>query len=721
MQNPEILDAAVQFHQSGNLPEAEKRYRQILAQQPEHADANHLLGLLAYQGKFYSQAADLIRRAISTDGSRSAYHNSLGLVLKETGATDQSLNSFRRALELDAHNGEALVNLARLNLQLENYDEALNLYGSLLSRQPDNTEALGNMGIVFNTTGQYQEAINCFQKLISIHPTNAEAHSNLGVAYHKSGDQTMAHKAYLAALSEAPDHLETLINLGLLFQEMGQLDAAQRHFEKACEVAPNSADAVANLGVVFQLKARPKKSLQVLQEAIELDPGHAKAHANLGTAYLELGYPQKASDCFQQALNLNPDFPSALSNLILSNLYLPETTSVHTRDAGRQFDELISKVPVTSVSHPNSRDPDRRLKIGFMSSDLRRHAVSSFLETVWQAISSDQYEIYAYATSPDEDDVSQRLKSYVDHWYNLSPLSAAQKADQVRTDQIDILFDLAGHTANNNLETMALKPAPVQIGWIGFSGTTGLSAMDYILGDPWVTPREDEGQYTETVWRLPHCYLSFTPPDRAIEIAETPALQNGYVTFGCFNNLSKLTAPAISLWSRILNQVPQSQLILKAKQLDDPDFKSHLLGQFDACGLDRNRIQLLQRTSGLDAHLLTYNQIDIALDPFPYCGTTTTCEALWMGVPVLTLEGQSFVSRVGASLLRNAGLEDWIAPDERDYLHKALQFSRDLDSLNAYRQATRANFMSSPAGNARLFASDFENAMRAMWKIWCGA
>lgn len=715
----DVLNAAVQLHQSGQLQEAEKKYRHILAQQPDHSDANHLLGLLAYQGKFYQEAVDLITNAISVDATQAMYHNSLGLAQKGLGQQTASVSSFQRALDLNQDYSEAHSNLALVYLEMGDNKRSVRHFTRAIELNPENMDALGNLGNAYRGSGDLDSAIACYQAVIDKQPELPHAHCHLGVALQELGRYDDAMAAYRKAISIDKGFSDAYINLGLVLQELGQLADAAQQFHAALSLNSESVEAHSNLGVVLQQQALPDQALRHLEKAIALAPDHAKAHANLGTVLLELGDAKKAVSCFQQALILQPQFPTAYSNLMLGRLYLADTDKTEILNLACKINNQFSESAIPDRAFSNIPDANRRLKVGFVSSDLRRHPVSSFLENLWAELPSDKIDTFAYATSPIEDDVSQRLKKSIGKWHNISKLPADKKAACILDDQIDILIDLGGHTAQNNLDVFALKPAPVQVSWLGYSATTGLKAMDYILGDPWVTPEQDENQYSERIWRLPNSYLCYSPPDIALEVAPTPALERGYITFGTFNNLTKLTDQAIACWSDVLLNVPESRLLLKAKQLDLPAFRQHLHSRFMDCGVAPERIQLLERTAGIEDHFSLYNQIDIALDPFPYSGTTTTCEALWMGVPVLSLKGDRFVARVGESFLKNTGLDDWVAHSTQELIDKATSYSQDSAALNSLRQNIRSKFIKSPACDAQLFARHMSAALINMWGKWC--
>ncbi len=715
------IHQALQHHQSGRLQEAEKLYREILSKTPEHPDANHLLGVLANQSGFPKVGIAHISTAIRSNAKPPMFHNSLGLAYVGDNRFDEAIKSFKNALKRQRDYPDAHFNLAGAYLQKGAIPNAIKHFRRVISLKPDHMDAHGNLGNALKQKGDFEGAVACYETVIKAQPQRPEAHCNLGVALQELGQTEQALAAYRRAIDLKPDYMEAYNNLAQALQNQGQWDEAIDCLQKALSLQPDFTETHSNLGIAYMQKGHPAEAQKHLQEATRLAPGHATAESNLGAALIELGYPRRAITHFKKALELRPHFPTAYSNLLLSQLYLSETNPKQNSDLARRFTETIPPNASPLRSSKNNPDPDRPLKIGFVSADLRHHSVSYFLEAVWPLLNSDSLEVHAYATSPKEDDMSRRLESSVSVWRNLAGLSIAKQAHTIQKDNIDILVDLGGHTAHNSLPLFAAKPAPLQVTWLGYSATTGLGAMDYILCDPWVLPESEEDQYSETPWRMPETYLCFSPPQGNIAIAELPALNNGYITFGSFNNLSKLTDAAIHCWAQILRKTPDSRLMLKAKQLDQADYRSYLHTRFASEGIEADRLTFLERTQGLAEHLSTYNKIDMALDTFPYGGTTTTAEALWMGVPVLTMKGNSFVSHVGESLLQNSGLTRWIAQSPDDYVEKAVAAARDLSALSQLRQQLRDQFVASPVCDAPRFTAQLETAFRSMWNHHCTA
>ena len=361
----------------------------------------------------------------------------------------------------------------------------------------------------------------------------------------------------------------------------------------------------------------------------------------------------------------------------------------------------------------------KRLRVGFVSGDLRNHPIGFFLESILSCIDPTKIELIAYPTTPKTDGLSDRIKPFFSIWKPIYGQSDEAVANLIYADGIHVLLDLSGHTAHNRLSMFGWKPSPVQVSWLGYFATTGLNEMDYLLGDPYVTPPENDGHFTEKVWRMPETFECLTPPDVDIEVAAPPALNRGYITFGCFNKLSKMNDKVVTLWAKVLEAVPNSRLFLKNMSLQKQSICERVIQRFAAQGINRERITL-EKHERREKYFAAYNRVDIALDPFPFAGATTSFDSLWMGVPVLTLAGDHFVSRMGVRTLMNAGLPDWIVDDEEEYVTKSVVFASNLDKLAMLRAGLRAQVLASPLFDARRFARNFEDSLWEMWRRWQG-
>lgn len=409
----------------------------------------------------------------------------------------------------------------------------------------------------------------------------------------------------------------------------------------------------------------------------------------------------------------------ALSALLFSLHYQPDVSATELARLHRLYGERF-EAPLHAAwqAHANDPDPERPLRVGFVSADFHRHPVGYFMVNVLDALDRAQVNAYLYANQGVHDDFTERFQAAATVWREVKGLDDDALAQRIRDDAIDILVDLSGHTAGERLMVFARKPAPVQVTYLGYFDSTGLTAMDYILGNPWVLPEAEEGLYTERPWRLPETHLCYTVSGSKVEVSDLPARQSGSVTFGCFNKFEKVNDRVVACWARILQAVPNSRLLLKARTLDDPEVGAWVRERFAGQGVAPERL-ILEGTSPHQSYLETYHRVDLALDPYPYNGGTTTMDALWMGVPTLTMQGDRYVAHMSESILRNVGLTDWIAADEDDYVAKAVAYAADLDGLAALRAQLRQRLLASPLCDAPRFAHHLEQALREMWRIWC--
>jgi predicted O-linked N-acetylglucosamine transferase (SPINDLY family) len=563
-------------------------------------------------------------------------------------------------------------------------------------------------------------AVELISKALSIKPDFAEAHSNLGLALKGQGKLDAAVECYRKALSIKPDYAEAHNNLGLALNDQGKPDAAVESYRKALSIKPDYAEAHNNLGITLQEQGKLDAAVASYRRVLSIKPDHVEAHNNLGTALKDQGRLDDAVGCYRKSLSIKPDYAAAHNNYLMTAQYgtrhSPAELLADHLDFGKRFEAPLR---ASWPSHDNDRDPQRRLRVGFVSGDLCAHPVGFFLESVLAHLDPKELDIVLYPTHSHIDALTKRLQGMGFAWESMVGLSDEHAAQRIREDAIDILVDLSGHTCHNRLRLFARKPAPVQVTWLGYPATTGLQAMDYIFCDRYGVPANESHHFVEKPWYLPNTYLCLTPPQDEIAVAALPALTMGRVTFGSFNNLTKMNDAVVALWAQVLHAVPGSRLFLKTKQLNDTSMQRNTLSRFAARGIAANRLALEGGTSSRADHLATYNRVDMALDPFPYNGVTTSVECLWMGVPVITKRGDRFIARQGESILHNVGLPDWIAADHEAYVAIAVTRATDLSGLAALRATLRSRLLASPLCDAPVFARNFEAAFRGMWQIYC--
>jgi protein O-GlcNAc transferase len=599
--------------------------------------------------------------------------------------------------------------------------QALKCYEAAIALAPGFARAHLNRGNALLELDDFVGAIGAFETVLKLDPKYAGAHFNIGNAYRRFGESESARLAYSRAIALESNYVDAEVALGSVLDDLQQYSSAIVHYRRALALQPNYAQVHSNLGNVLRSMGMFESAVLSYGLALEINPDFAEAHNNLGNVLKDLGKLPEALACYRRALAIAPGFTDAHSSLLfLLNYRTAENASVTLREANN-YGFLVTKPARCFNEWSNAIDPERSLRVGFVSGDFREHPVSYFLEDVLSALvrlAPEPIKIYGYSNHIRSDAATARIQSRCTAWCLTIEMSDAALATRIRQDAIDILIDLSGHTAHNRLPVFAIKPAPVQVSWLGYFGTTGVAAIDYLIADPWTLLPREEPFFTEKIWRLPETRLCFTPPRVSVAVSPLPATHNAQFTFGCFNNLSKMTEEVVRLWVRILNAVPGSCLFLKSPQLSEATVRNSVFDAFATGGIHPDRLTL-EGLSSRAEYLASYQRVDISLDPFPYTGGTTTVESLWMGVPVITLQGTNFLSRQGVGLLMNAGLPDWIASDPDDYVKRAVQHAGDLSALANLRYGLRKQVLASPIFDAPRFARFFEAALRDMWRIWC--
>jgi len=716
---PEALALALQHQQAGRLSEAEALYRQILQAQPDHPDALHLLGMVAYQVGKYDIAFDLVSQAIRHNAHVPGYHSNLGEILRLLGKLPDAERHLREALTLAPSFVEARNNLGLVLSQQGKIGDAIAEYHKTLAIQPTYADAHNHLGVVFKNQGNPDAAIVHLQQAVALKPDYAEARSNLGVVLQEQGRLEEAIAQHREALVLKPGAANAYYNLGIALQCQGKLDEAVLMYRQALTLNPSSAQASNNLGVVLQGQGKSADAIAQYNRALTLKPDHAEAHSNLGRTLMEQGAIEDATACYRRALALKPDLVNAHSNLLFCLHYdtAHESTAIVT-EYRAWYEQHARKFAAQIAPHANRRDAERPLRIGYVSADFKRHPVGYFLDPVLAAHDPAIVSVFCYSGVSVADEWTAHIRTHADHWREIAWKSDEDVARIIREDGIDILVDMSGHTGGNRLLVFARKPAPVQVTWIGFFTSTGLETMDYLLADGFYSPPLGGAVLTEQLASMPANHLCFRPPVYTPPVAPSTAAMRGYPTFGCFNNLSKINGDVVRVWAAILKRLPEARLILKTHALGDASVRERYGRMFQEQGIEPHRLDLLGPSSHA-ALLDSYGQFDIALDPFPYCGGWTTCEALWMGIPVITLQGASFSSCIGAGLLQTVGVGEWIADTPDRYIEIAAQLGGNIGGLATLREGLRARVAASSLCDADTFAHNLEQVYRVMWRKWC--
>jgi len=614
------------------------------------------------------------------------------------------------------------IQLALENHKAGNLRQAELMYRNILKKQPNNVDALHLLGVLLHQLGDYASAIKYIRKALKLDAGFAEAYNNLGNVMRDKGLNDEAETCYQKAIQLNPIFAEAYTNLGVARREKGQIDKAVICYQKAIQLNPNFAVTHTNLGVALYLKGRLSESIESHSQALLLKPDFAEAYLNLGHAYKSQGNLDKAVECFRNALMLNPNYLVCYSDLIFlmnySSRYDAQTlVSEHLRFSR----QIIEPLCFGTITYTNERTFGRRLRIGYVSPDFRRHAVAYFSEPVIMAHNREQFEIFCYSNSLRHDEVTKRIQEKADQWRNIVGMSDKNVTELIQKDKIDILMDLAGHTADNRILVFARKPAPIQVSWIGYLATTGLSTIDYKIADNYTDPLgQTEQFYTEHLIRLPESFLCYLPDRASPEVGPLPALSTGHITFGSFNNFAKVTSEVFALWAKIMKELPGSRLILKGRSFHDKTTCQYATNMLTQGGIAAERITL-QSSDPSPKHLEAYNLVDIGLDTFPFNGLTTTCEAMWMGVPVVTLAGTAYHARSGISLLSNVGLPELVAKTSDKYISIAVNLAKDLNRLRSLRERLRGMMTCSPLCDAKRFTANLEMCYRQIWEKWCNS
>ena len=735
------IQQAIAHYQAGQLEDSERIFNEVLQIAPKDPDANHNLGVLYKQRNQLESALYLFRTALEANPGQDQFWISCIDVLIDLGQMDAAQAVLEQGKKQGLQ-GDAVVqlenrlssNLATRSESIENQfaltqhqidlivglhsngqnQEALDALKLLINQYPEEAVLYNIMGVCFASLNDLGNAVESYQQALTIKPNYAEAHYNLGGTLKNLNELDLSIKSYEKALEINPSYAEAHFNLGSVFQALKKYESAISCYKQVLKVNPFDSDAYCNQGVIFHGQYQFDKAINYFKQALQINSENVDANYNLGVAYKDIAQVDEAVNCFKHTLKLQYNHFGAYENLLFTLNYSNYYDSSYYLQKARKFSTLLTSNVTHVFSKFNNLSSPQRLRVGFISGDLINHPVGFFLEGTLSKLFKNNFEFIAYSNNKKFDDLSMRIRPYFYDWKLISGLDDERTANLIHNDGVHILIDLSGHNALNRLSVFAWRPAPIQVSWLGYFATTGLASIDYLIGDPYVTPEKNDSQFTEIIYRLPETRWCFTVPHFNLQVSTLPALNNKFITFGCFNNLTKLNDQVIQLWSKVLNAIPKSRLFLKNKQLKSIEIQQMIFRKFVANGINPERIRL-EGSDIREKYLNSYNRVDIALDPFPFPGGTTSLEGLWMGVPLLTLSGHNMVSNQGVSILINAGLSDWVAQDKKEYLAKAISLSTDIRRLNTLRSGLREQIMDSPLFNANRFADHFKNAL---WNIW---
>ena len=734
----------------GRLDEAADALRKAVELRPNSAGTcGNLANILLAKGQV-DDAIDAYRKALAVEPNAPEVVSNLGNALRQKGDIDGAIESFRRAVELRPEFVEARINLAHALKESGKLDEAVEGYRKALEVRPEMVDGYVALGNTLQKAGRDAEAIESYRRAISLRPDTAEAWYGMGGALKHKGETDHAIAAYREAVRIRPTYADAYSNLGIALNEKGLVAESIAAYQSAIKHLPQSAEAYNNLGITLRNAGRPDEAVVALKQALSIRPDYPEALNNIALAYEELGDVEASIASYQKALRLRPNFDYAQNNLanalkeagrldeaiatyreaaeysthpwVLGNLLFalhahPDFGPAELYREHRKWNERFAK-PLESLRKPHENDPspDRRLRVGFVSPDLNQHPVGRFMMPLMQNLDRKQVEVFCYSDGRRVDWMAAEFERLADTWRKTLGMTDERVADLVRTDRIDILIDLTMHTKDSRLSVFAMKPAPVQATYLAYCGTTGVDAIDYRISDPYLDPPgTDERFYAEKTVRLPHSYWCYQAAPESGEVMPLPSATSGTITFGSLNVFSKVTPQAIATWGKILVNTPGSRMVLHSKE---GTHRERALELFRQAGVEAGRVRFVPRISGRDYFNL-YGEIDVGLDPFPYPGGTTTCDALYMGVPVVTLKDRTAVSRGGFSILSNLGLRELVAESVDQYVELACALARDQGRLANLRSTLRGRMQSSPLMDASAFARGFEGVLGEAWREWC--
>ncbi|BBN09875.1 protein O-GlcNAc transferase [Marchantia polymorpha subsp. ruderalis] len=755
----------------GHSRQAFDSFADALRLDQQNACALTHCGILYKEEGHLLEAAEAYHKALQADPSYKAASENLAIVLTDLGTSlklsgnvQEGLQKYYDALKADSRYAPAYYNLGVVYSEMMQYDTALKCYENAAQHRPMYAEAYCNMGVIYKNRGDLDSAIACYERCLAVSPNfeiaknnmaialtdlgtkvklegdihqgvayykkallynwhYADAMYNLGVAYGEMLKFDMAVVMYELALHFNPHCAEACNNLGVIYKDRDNLDRAVDCYQMALSIKPNFSQSLNNLGVVYTVQGKMDQAAGMIEKAILANPTYAEAYNNLGVLHRDAGSIPLAIDAYERCLLIDPDSRNAGQNRLLAMNYIYEGKDdklyIAHRDWGKRFNRLYPEF----TTWDNSKERDRPLTIGYVSPDYFTHSVSYFIEAPLVHHNYTNFRVVVYCAVVKADAKTHRFRDTVlkrgGVWRDIYGVDEKKVASLVREDKVDILVELTGHTANNRLGVMACRPAPVQATWIGYPNSTGLPTIDYRFTDALADPLNTKQKHVEELVRLPGSFLCYTPSAETGPVVQTPAISNGFITFGSFNNLAKITPRVLRVWARILCAVPSSRLVVKCKPFCCDSVREGFLAKLEELGVESLRIDLLPLILLNHDHMQAYSLMDISLDTFPYAGTTTTCESLYMGVPCVTMAGNVHAHNVGVTLLHQVGLGRLVAKTEDEYVNKSIDLASDSNMLNTLRLGLRERMLKSHLCDGPNFVRGLETTYRTLWNRYC--
>jgi len=720
------LQIAHTYHQEGKVADAEEIYRTIIEIDPEHAEATFYLGNLALEIGCLNEGLALLKRAITLNPTTESYRQtymewikriddssmmSHDVILEQQDSLQpQQINT----IESEQPTEEEIKTMQQIFIS-QDYQQSKLFAENLLDKYPRSGMAFNLLGVANRYCGDSQKALELLQKALQLLPSDYAILYNLGVAYQDVFNSQKAIECFQNTIRLNPDFIQAYNNLGTVFLELQDYESAIIVLNKLLTIKPDYYQGLCNLGIAYKNQGDLHQSIKILQRALELVPDSAALLNNLGNALIDLGNFDAAIECYQKSIQLLPD-GDGNANLLFALNYHPDMSALEIFEHYKHYNEQKGNPIKQKARHyPNSKIKTRKLKIGYVSPDFKMHPVRLFLEPLLANHDKSQFEVYAYAQIFKEDIITHRYQQYADHWRITTGLSDDDLAALIQKDGIDILIDVAGHTAGNRLQVFARKPAPVSVSWLGFGYTTGLSAIDYYLTDEISAPHGSESLFSEQPWRVATPSYVYRPAEGMGEVNELPAIQKGYITFGTLSRSIRVNHRTIKVWADVLKKVENSKLLIDSKNYADSEMVEKLYENFQQYGIGKERLEIGYHSPPWDV----VRKIDIGLDCFPHNSGTTLFEMLYMGLPYVTLADRISVGRLGSSILTGLNRKEWITYTEEEYINKLVALASDKATLANIRANLRNQMTHSPLMDEQGFARKVENAYREMFEKWC--
>jgi protein O-GlcNAc transferase len=701
----------------GQLEDAIDTYRQATEISPDLVEAWFALGIALQSAGRRLDAVGAYERVLALRPDHADACNNLGSTFDQLGDLEKAIAIYRRSLELEPGRATTLNNLGSALSRSGRLEEAIDVCRRAIEQQPNFAVAFNNLGLALTSSRRLDEAVDVLARAVTLRPYFAEAWYNLANALQKRAEFAEAAAAYRRALELRSEWPEAYINLGNALQAQSEFEGAAISYSKALALRPNDVDALNNLGSAQRDLGRVDEAIDSFRRCIAIRPDFHVAHCNLGNALRDSGQVAAAVASYRRAVEICPTDTISHSNLAYAVHFDPDYDGAAILQENLRWNARhAAKLWDRTRSHLNDRDPERRLRIGYIGADFRDHCQSLFTIPLLSQHDRGQFEITCYANLPRPDSVTRQLMQYADRWRVIAGRSDQAVADEIRVDGIDILVDLTMHMSNGRPLVLARKPAPVQVAYLAYPGTTGLESIDYRLTDPYLDPPGDgDSDYAEKSLRLPETFWCYDPLTDQPSPGPLPAIAAGRITFGCLNNFSKVNATTIALWAGVLEAVAGSRLLLLAPP---GEHRERVRTEFGPAKVDPGRIEFVEYRPRRQ-YLNLYRQIDLGLDTIPYNGHTTSLDSLWMGVPVVTRVGRTAVGRAGWSQLSNLGLPALVSWSDEEFISIASRLARDLPRLGELRATLRTRMQQSPLMDAPRFRRHLESAYRQMWRGWC--